>query len=361
MMRVAFASLLTTVALLAGAGAALADGVTINVTAANGQSDPAAYLPRVLTVSGTATGSKYLYVKHRATGGGACAPSAFTDSGTWVDPTFYSVPVNGSFSVQRILTWRSPGTWMFCFWLASAETTVTTPITQALTFRPAAGAIGATVSPAVPRPDQRALITIAGTSEAPRRVYAKVRAADGGGCASTYDADPGEGMTDGWSVDGAFSIKAYTTRSTPGAYLICTWLAGSSDDPLPVAGPQAQTFNVVSGPPVVSSVSTLNCKTRRAIARVRAIARFRASKIKSVCMRYRFSRAPWGGAPISVSYVTPKRRTYKTVRSTWSSPQSQTLTTASLPGRAYKHRRGTWRVILHIGSQRIKTTSFRVT
>jgi hypothetical protein len=37
------------------------------------------------------------------------------------------------------------------------------------------------------------------------------------------------------------------------------------------------------------------------------------------------------------------------------------LTTASLPGRAYKHRRGTWRVILHIGSQRIKTTSFRVT
>jgi hypothetical protein len=356
-MRVAVASVLGTVALLIGASAAVADSATTSVTAADGRSDPVAYIPRVFTISGAASGAKHLYVKHRAAGGAACAPSAFTDSGTWVDAAFFNVAVNGAFSIQRILTWRTPGTWMFCYWLAAGEADVTTPIAQTITVRAPGGSIGAALSPNPVRAGDRATITVGGASEAPRRVYAKIRADDGTACGPTFDADPGGSMIDGWSVDGAFSLKAYVNNAVLGQYLVCMWLAGSSDDAAPVAGPVAQTFGVVrSRPVVVSSAAAVNCKTKRASRR------FVARKVKSVCMRYRFSAPPAPGERFSLSFMTPGRRsrTYKTVRSTWPGGTSRTITTASLPAHAYKHRRGTWRAVLTVDGKQVNRASFRV-
>ena len=77
-------------------------------------------------------------------------------------------------------------------------------------------------------------------------------------------------------------------------------------------------------------------------------------------MRYRFAKAPAVGTKLSVSYITPARRTYKTVTSTWRSTSSQSLVSAPLPGRAYEHRRGTWRATLRASGAAVKTTSFRV-
>jgi hypothetical protein len=198
---------------------------------------------------------------------------------------------------------------------------------------------------------------VAGVTEATRRVYAKIRPVGGASCGPTFDADPGGEMIDGWSVDGAFSINAYVNDPVLGQYLVCMWLAGSSDDGAPVAGPQAQTFDVVRGRPVVvSSAAALNCKTKRAIRRIS-----HAGKVKSVCMRYRFSSTPSEGERLSVSYVSPKRGTYKTVTATWPDGSSRTtITTATLPARAYKHRRGVWRVILRVDGKQIKSTPFRV-
>jgi hypothetical protein len=249
---------------------------------------------------------------------------------------------------------KVPGAWMFCFWLAPDETTIGAPITQTITFRSAGGTIAASIRPAVARPGQRAYVTVSGQSEAPRRVYAKVRGADGPPCAPSYDADPGEFMIDGWSVNGAYAINANTSQPTPGRYMICMWLAGSSDDTRPVAGPTQQLFDVAPPPAVVSSVATLNCKSRKAIGRVQT------RKVKSVCVRYRFSRAPSAGARVQVSYVTPANRTYKTATTTWPGGRARTLTTASLPQRAYRHRRGAWRVVLRVAGSQIKRSSFRV-
>ena len=355
MMRVAFASLLATVALLVGAGAALADSASTSVTAADGRSDPVAYIPRVFTVSGTTGASTYLYVKHRAAGGAGCAPSAFADSGTWVDAAFFNVPVSGAFSIQRILTWRTPGTWMFCYWLASSESASTTPMSQTITVRAPTGSIGATVSPNPPRAGDRALITVAGVSEAPRRVYAKIRPADGTSCAPSFDLDPGGSAIDGWSVDGSFSIKTNLNDPVLGQYLICMWLAGSSDDTSPVAGPAAQTFGVVRAQPVaVSSSAILNCRKRTTIKRVQA------KTIKSVCMRYRFSSAPFAGERLSVTYITPSRRKYKTVGWVSRGGSAQTISAAALPARAYRNRRGAWRVILRVGGRQVHSRAFRV-
>ena len=178
--------------------------------------------------------------------------------------------MSSAFTFQKILTVRSPGTWLFCFWLAADETATTTPIAQTITFREPAGTIGAAVYPAVPRPGQAAQITVAGSTESARRVYAKIRPADGPPCATSYDADPGGGFIGGWSVDGPFSISANATEAYPGSYLICLWLAGASDDSLPIGGVRQQGYVVERPPqPHVTSIAILNCRTGKHLKRVR--------------------------------------------------------------------------------------------
>jgi hypothetical protein len=348
-------ALVATVALLVGAAPAMADSASISVAATNGQPDPVAYISRVFTVSGTATAGTRLYVKHRLAGGTGCAPSAFADSGSWPDASFYGAAVNGSFSFQRLLAWGRPGTWMFCFWLAGDETTVTTPIMQTVTFREPAGTIGAAVYPAVPRPGQPAQITVAGTTESSRRVYAKIRPADGTPCATSYDADAGGGFVGGWSVDGPFSIDANVTQAYPGAYLICLWLAGSSDDVLPIGGVRQQTYAVVRPrQPQVASIAILDCRTAKHVTRVRA------RTTRSVCLRYRFSTPPAAGLLVSVAYVTPRHAIYKTVSTTWPSGASTAMTSRALPSRAYLHRHGTWFAVLRVDGAWVRTKSVHV-
>jgi hypothetical protein len=356
MMRIALASLVATLALLSSAGAALADTASLSVTTDAGLPDPVAYIPRVFTVSGTSSGSVHLYIKHRAAGGAPCAASAYTDSGTFLDGAFYGVPISGSFTMMRALTWRRPGTWMVCFWMAAEETSIATPTTQVMTVRAPPAAIGATMNPNPARAGDPAQFTVAGTTEAPRRVYAKIRAADGTPCGPTFDADPGGSMIAGWSVAGAFAIKANLDNPVLGQYLVCTWLAGDSADDLPVAGPVAQVFGVVRPRAIrVSSARAVNCKTHRKLRRIRA------TKVKSVCMRYGFYSPPLAGERLSLSYVTPARRVYKTVASTSRGARAIVLKGAALPSRAFKRRRGTWRAILRVDNHELTRTTFKVT
>jgi hypothetical protein len=351
--RVLLPALAATAGLLVGASTAMAASASISVTAANGASDPVAYIPRVFAITGTAPAGTNLYVKHRPAGGAPCAPTAYDDPGR-LSTGFYGPAAGATFAVQRAWTWDAPGAWTFCIWLAPSETTISTPIAQTVMFRTPSGQIASRIRPGTPRVGQRAEVTVAGDSEAPRRIWVKIRPASGGPCAPTYDMDSGRSLIDGWDADGAFDARRYVTQTTPGQYVICDWLAGTSFDPLPVAGPSALTFNVAPAPPVVSSVATLDCRKRTAISRVRA------GEVKSVCVRYRFAKPPAAGSRLSVSYVTPRRKTYKTVIATWPSKTVKTLTTAPLPGRAYKHRRGTWRATLRVGGTKIKSTSFKV-
>jgi hypothetical protein len=354
MMRIAMATMVATVVLLAGATAALADTASISVTTPDGRSDPVAYIPRLFTVSGTAGATERLYIKHRAAGGAPCAASAYTDSGTFLDAAFYGVTVSGSFSMQKTLSWRTPGTWMLCFWLAGDETSLTTPITEVMTVRSPGAVISATMTPNPARAGDPARVTVGGTSEAPRRVYAKIRVADGTACGRTFDADPGGSMIAGWSVEGAFAIRADLNTPTLGQYLVCMWLAGDSDDVLPAAGPVAEVLGVVRPRPIrVSSASAVNCKTHRKLGRIRA------TRVKSVCMRYGFSSPPLAGERLSLSYVTPAHGIYKTVGST--SRGARAVVLKALPARAYKRRQGTWRAILRVDNHQLSSTTFKIT
>jgi len=53
----------------------------------------------------------------------------------------------------------------------------------------------------------------------------------------------------GRRVDGTFSLQDTLSRDDPGTYLLCTWLARSSTDTTPIAGPQPTTFQVAAPPP----------------------------------------------------------------------------------------------------------------
>jgi hypothetical protein len=246
--RAGLGALAAAVGLLAGPGQAFADSATISVTTTAGAPDPAARVARVFTLSGTSAVPTKVWAKYRPAGGAACAPSPYTDSGKELYP-FYGTSVNGTFSLPTADTWDSTGTYIFCIWLGTQSDSVSTPFTQAITFRAATGTITATVNPITPRIDEAATVTVTGASEAPAKVFAKVRPAGGAGCAPTYSADSGTGLLFGDSVDGAFARSATTTQSTAGSYLLCLWLATSTDDPAPIAGPQPQRFDVAGPAP----------------------------------------------------------------------------------------------------------------
>ena len=160
--------------------------------------------------------------------------------------TFSGSTVNGNFTLRKTGTWSEPGTFMFCIYLAATESTATVPFAQNITFRSPVGSISATLAPIAPLVGQATTVTITGSSESPKRVYAAVRTAGGAPCAVSYDADPGRGLVNGVSVNGAFSVTETTTPSEPGNYMICLWLADSSSDAAPVAGPQSALFTVAA-------------------------------------------------------------------------------------------------------------------
>ena len=252
--RLALVGLLAVVAVLVCSGTALADSASISVTNTAKESDPAAEVPRIFKVSVETKTKEGVYIKYRLPGGEPCAATANEDRGSWFEnygAYAESVPsVEGNHEFENANTWRTPGTYVFCIWLAnSGNEVVQTPITQTITFRSPRGTITATVNPATPKPGEKATITVTGDSEASEQVYAKLHAEGSIGCAPTYESETGESIIDGTSVNGAYSLQATTTQEKAGQYVVCLWLASSGSDTTPIAGPQPETFTVVAPPP----------------------------------------------------------------------------------------------------------------
>jgi hypothetical protein len=251
--RVGLMSLLAMVAVLVCSGTALADSASISVTNTAGESDPAAEVPRVFKVSVETKTKENVYIKYRLPGGEPCAATANEDRGSWFENygLYGEAPsVEGNHTFENANTWRTPGTYVFCIWLAkSGNEVVQTPITQTITFRSPRGTITGTVDPAAPQVGEKATITVTGDSEASEHVYARIHMAGSTGCAPTYQSESGESLIEGSGVNGSFSVLATTTQSKAGQYVICLWLAPSGSDTTPIAGPQPETFTVVAPPP----------------------------------------------------------------------------------------------------------------
>jgi hypothetical protein len=308
--RLAIAVALVVLVALSCSGPALADSASISVTNTAGQSDPAAGLPRVFTVSGNVAVPKKLYVKYRGPGGAPCAPNAESDTGAYLDgeyswnSTFYGAGIEGAFSIHEVITWHSPGPTVFCIWLAENEKEITTPITQTITFRSPGGTITATVNPAEPVPGQEATVTVTGASEAPEKVYAKIRAAGGASCAPTFEADSGAPLIEGEGVNGSFSTQAKTAVLKAGQYLVCLWLASGPNETPAIAGPQPETFSVGSPPPPPPPPPAPSCVVPHAVSGV-SLKTIERRLVAAHCgvgrVRYAFSAHRRRGTVISLS------------------------------------------------------------
>lgn len=243
-MGLALVAVIGILAALAFADQARAATASISVTTSAGLSDPASGVPRVFTLRGTTDRPGRIYVSYRGTGGAGCAPTASSDSGRSVG-SFYGASVDGAFSFSETRTWSPPGAFVFCIWLARSESAISVPIAQTMVFRPPVGTISAIVSPLTPAVNESFGILVGGQSEAPARAYARIR--QGGGCASSFDADTGKIVLAGDPVNGSFGLQATTKQSSAGAYALCLWLALSGADASPIAA-QLQRVHVL-GPP----------------------------------------------------------------------------------------------------------------
>jgi hypothetical protein len=230
--------------MLFGAQSALADSAAITITDTTGNVDPAAGVPRVFTLSGTASVPEIEWVRYRPSGGAPCGPTVNSDSGTLVN--LYGQTVDGNFTLNTAVTWSAPGSYLFCTWLSHDSNAVTTPFSQTIVFRAPTGSIGATLNPAQPTPKSAATITVSGASEAPEYVFATYHNT-GSACAVTFSTDTGADLINGSRVNGSYSIPVTQTFDTAGSYTLCLWLASSSSDAAPIAGPQTVPFTVAGG------------------------------------------------------------------------------------------------------------------
>lgn len=262
------------VALMGMAATARADSASLAVLDAAGRDDPAVDLGRTFRLSGNVTVPKRVYVKWRPTGGAPCAPSFSTDSGeggSLFNAMFSGQDVNGNFVLTTSRVWTRSGSFLFCIWLADSASTSVTPIAQIITFRRPTGTISGTVAPVSPLVNQNATLTVTGSSEAPKRVYASLRAGGGAACPPSFDQDSGARLLRGEDVNGSFTLTAPIRVSTAGPQQVCLWLAASSDDPSPVAGPQPVTFTALVPPPPCI-VPRVSAGTPAAVA-IRALGR----------------------------------------------------------------------------------------
>ena len=200
------------------------------------------------------------------------------------------------------------------------------PIAQTITFRAPTGAIAATVNPVAGWSGMDAQVLITGTSEARREVFAAVQNL-AVACAPTYTADPGSRLTirGPTRVEGAFTLTGTIHLGSAGHYQVCLWLASTSTDPTPVVGPQAIPFDIVPAPAKVSTASVLNCANGQRATPVHA------RVTPAVCVRYHFGVKPLTGQKLTLTFLTPAKRTYKRISGTWAAANAATITMGSLP------------------------------
>jgi hypothetical protein len=340
--------------LLIGAGPAMADSVAIGVTTGAGQPDAMAFAPRVFTISGTSATSKRLYIKYRAADGTACGTVPISEPGRWLTGFAGDSVVTGSFGFQKVVTWDAWGPYRFCYWLAASDSSIVSPMTQTITFRQPTGVIDLTgIAPAVPRPDQYFTLTLSGTTEAPARVYAKIRPAGGPPCADRYGSDPGDDLRNGEDVGGPYNTYPVAVERDAGQYLVCMWLMGAANNPAIIAGPTSRIIDIVQPPPVASRLSPVDCSSNRTLPKVRI------GKVKAVCVRYGFSVEPRNGSKVTIAFMTPNGRRYTSVGLVWEEG-TRAVTAKWLRALAFKHRRGRWHVILRVNGTQVRSTSFRV-
>ena len=215
------------------ASALAADSVSLTID------DPANGVPTQIHAATTAAATTQLFITYKkAASSAVCAPTPAADKGTKIS---YDPPIPaGTGTVAIAHTFSFTGSYLFCSWLAPNTTSpATASAAQVFTIRSLKASLAIAANPAQPITGTPVTITIAGSDEISQPLYAKTRLLPPGGAGCTPTASPDKGVQlggSGQSQKGSFTKTFRTTFSTPGAWLVCGWLAsGGSTTPLAAA------------------------------------------------------------------------------------------------------------------------------
>lgn len=249
---------LGTVLVLTAMSASSASAVSSIVSIDFGQ--PKSEIAAVATFRTSATSALRLYVRTRAQGGPACAPTPYTDPGTYVVgyPSYYDIAV-GDTALSKVLTWSSPGAFRYCAWLSSGTDSGPIDARSEGTFTVASpvGAITAVVAPPAVQKDQSFVVTVNGTSEVSRTLLWRLRSAAEPACTAQPSLDPGTAsFTKQDTVLGNFSIPITLSIGEFGTYRFCSWVASNSSD-IAALGVNETTISVPAPPAIVATRTSI--------------------------------------------------------------------------------------------------------
>ncbi len=198
--------------------------------------------------TGTTTATNEIYAKYRPSGGVPCAPSYAADSGTsrlFADPS----------GTQDVITSDEPGAYVFCAYLAASSTVA--PV-EAFTLPVNVRANTATLAvqaPATGFPGVAVPVTLSGTTELGRTLYAKAKPVGAGPCAQSRSADPAsESFAFSEPALGVFGLPRLAGPfSDVGQYTLCAWLQEGFSDVVAEAAASA-VVNIIPPVPVLTGL-----------------------------------------------------------------------------------------------------------
>jgi|GEM_PF-2822456 len=198
--------------------------------------------------TGSTSATNEIYATFRVSGGVPCAPSFRADSGSGI---VFGEPSG----TQEILTRDDPGAYVLCAYLAASSSDP--PIeafTLPVTVRPNTATL-AIQAPVAGNPGVAVPVTLAGTTELGRELYAKSKPVGSGPCAQSRSADPSsDSFAFFESALGAFAVPRLAGPfASVGQYTLCAWLQESSTDVVAEAAASA-VVTIVPPIPVLTSL-----------------------------------------------------------------------------------------------------------
>jgi hypothetical protein len=210
-----------------------------SLSAASFSADATEDEPVTVTLSGTSEANRYLYAFWRTSG--TCASTAADEDAAGASRPLapsYGVAVSGSFTNAYTFTPTETGTHRICAYISEQSSSLPlTSRTDTVSVRAPGASLSTPVISADASEGKPVTVTLSGTSEAGRYLYAFWRTS--GTCASTAADEDAAGASRplapsyGVAVSGSFT-KAYTfTPTETGTHRICAYISEQfSSEPL---------------------------------------------------------------------------------------------------------------------------------
>ncbi len=206
--------------------------------------------PMTFIASGTTDATNDIWATLRLSGGGPCAPSYAANSGGSL--LFFGEPSG----TQEIETVEEPGAYVVCAYLASDFDAVPVErFTLPVNVRPNNATV-AIQAPVRGVQDTPTPVTLVGTTELGRQLFARAKPVGSGPCGQSMAADPSSGtFAYAEPALGAFAVPRLAGPfSEAGRYTLCAWVQEHYNDVVAEAGATA-VIDIVPPIPVLRSLA----------------------------------------------------------------------------------------------------------